>query len=403
MMAAVCTPLWYACAPVMRRLFGLSIGLSLVAFASQASAERIAVLALPSLQGSPPVIEADRLCARAISHKHQAVCSADASARLRAGNQPPDAAWAASLQQSVAQARGALTRLDRHGATALTRQIESAIRQYGGGTAGAEVLVEYALLERSLAASAGVSTTAARWLRVAAALGPTVALDPLTHPEDERHSFAQAVSELASTAPGTLMVKSSPASAEVWVDGVRRCATPCSAKLPPGHHFALVTASGHAPDSFELEMAPGASQQREIGLSAAYAGAPLEAIAAMLANPSRSGEASAAIVPIARFLDVDRVVVVQSEGSGRLRAMIVTSSGSSVRDTDTTDEAVAARLGQGSSPGDSDSGSKPWYRSTPLWIGVGVVVAGAIATGVYLGTRGDDAAPGTATLVIGGR
>jgi len=400
-MAAPRGPLWYAWTPVMRRLFGLSIGLLFFVFASRASAERIAVIALPSAEGSPPVLEADRLCSKAIGRKHRAVCSADASARLRAGNERPDAAWAARLQQLVGQSRGALTRLDRHGATALTRQLEAAIRQYGGGTAGAEVLVEWALLERSLAVSASVSTTATRWLRVAAALGPTVALDPLTHPDEERHAFAQAVAELASSAPGALTVKSSPASAELWVDGVKRCATPCTAKLPPGHHFALVTASGHAHSAFEFELAPGASLQREVGLSAAYAGAPLEAIAAMLANPSRTGEASAAIVPIARFLDVDRVVVVQSEGSGRLRSMIVSATGESVRDTGTTDEAVAKRLGEGSSPG--DSGSRSWYRSTPLWIGVGVVVAGAIATGVYLGTRGDDAAPGTATLVIGGR
>lgn len=382
---------------------GSSLGLCLFAFASQASAERIAVIALPSPQGTAPVLEADRLCAQAISRRHQTICSADATARLRSGNERPDAAWAASLQQLVGQARGALTRLDRHGANALSRQVENAIRKNGGGTGGSEVLVEWALLERSLAISAGVSTTAARWLRIAAALGPTVPLDPLTHPEDERHAFAQAVAEQSAAAPGTLTVKSSPAPAELWVDGVKRCATPCSAKLPAGHHFVMVSASGHAPSALELEMGAGGSQQREVGLSAAYAGAPLDAIASMIANPSRAGEASAAIVPIARFLDVDRVVVVQSEGNGRLRAMLVSSSGSSVRDTGTTDDDVARRLGEGSSPADSDSSSNPWYRSTPLWIGVGVVVAGAIATGVYLGTRGNDQAPGTATLVIGGR
>jgi len=389
----------------MRVLPGVSIGLALLAAASSASAERIAVIALPSQNQQPPSVEADRLCSLLISHRHQALCSADVATRLRAGSERPDAAWAASLRQTVGQARGALTRLDRHGASALTRQVEAALRLHGGGIGGPEVLVEWALLERSLASSAGTAPAASRWLRVAAALGPSVTLDPLNHPDDERNAFAQSVTEVSAAPSAALAVVSSPASADLWIDGVRRCATPCEAKVPAGHHFAHVASPGHVPVTFEVDLKPGTRQRREVGLSSAYTGASIDAIAAMLANPSRSHEAGAAIVPIARFLDVARVVVVQQDKPGSLRTLLVSTSGASQRRDGASVEEVAQNLGHGSGPEPVDSGHErtAWHRNPYLWLGVGVVLAGAAATGVWLGTRDDASAPGTGTLVIGGR
>jgi hypothetical protein len=310
----------------MRLVIAVLLGLCTLVLARGASAERIAVVALASANGPAPVVQADALSSHLLRKKHRTINSGDVVARVQAGNQGADAAWAAGLSQSVAQATAALTRLERRGASVLARQLDASIRRAGGGAGGAEPLVEWALLERALALSSAGTAGAARWTRTAAALGPNVVLDPLRYPEEVRNSFAAAVAAAEKSQRATLSVASTPSGAELWIDGVRRCATPCSTELPPGHHFARVVSPAHAPSVFEVELAPGAVLAREVGLSAAYSGASLEAIAAMLADPSRTAEAGSALLSVARFLDVDRVVALLAEPGGKLRLLVVPPS-----------------------------------------------------------------------------
>ena len=96
-----------------------------------------------------------------------------------------------------------------------------------------EVLVEWCLLERQLAMTASDATGGRRWLDAAVAFGPGVELDPLRHPDDERDLFARRRTALREEVPATLSIATTPAAAEVWIDGVRRCESPCTVTLLP--------------------------------------------------------------------------------------------------------------------------------------------------------------------------
>jgi len=390
----------------MRSSIAALFALAALVTAAQARADRLAVISLRTAAAPPPVLQADALASHLLQQRHRTINHADAVARLQSGNEGAGSDWASGLSQTLAQARAALTRLDRHGASVLVRQVGDAIQHAGGGAGGAEVLVDWALLERSLATSSAGQSSGARWMRMAAAIGPRVALDPLHHPDDERNAFSDAVVELEKQPAAILAVTSAPAAAELWVDGVKRCSTPCSATLPAGHHYARISSPAHAPATFEIELAAGATASREVGLTAAYSGASLDAISAMFADPSRNGEASSALLSVARFLDVDHVVALAPEPSGTLRVVIAPpASGQPGSRNALSDGAVAgavdSMLAGRTSPSD-DAGATAWYSKPGVWIGVGIVVAAAAAGTIYWATRDSQQPPGKGALVIGG-
>jgi hypothetical protein len=161
----------------------------------------------------------------------------------------------------------------------------------------------------------------AAWLDAALAYGPDVELDPLRHPDDERDLFARRRAALQSELPASLSIATAPTGAEVWVDGVKRCEAPCSVNLLPGRHLGRVASPAHAPTFVDIELGPGATASRRLGLTAAYSGATPRAIAAMLSDPSRRAEGASALEPMARFLDVDHVVALVPEQS-QVRVLI---------------------------------------------------------------------------------
>jgi len=298
------------------RFLACSSLLGLISFAAEASAERLAVLPLESPGHQAPALEAERLSADLIAQGQRVVTSADALARISAGNEGTGPDWAAETIRAIDGARGALTRLDRAEALRIARNIASEVVRRGGGAGGSEVLVEWCLLERQLALTASDARSAAEWLDRAVAYGPTVELDALRHPDEERDLLARRRPALQGEVAATLSIVTTPGAAEIWVDGVRRCESPCTVSLVPGHHLARATSPAHAPAIIEVELGPGASTSRQVGLSAAYSGASPRAISSMLADPSRRAEGASALEPMARFLDVDHVVALVPEGNG---------------------------------------------------------------------------------------
>ena len=384
----------------------LVLGLLLVTTSS--FAQRLAVVAVASAHGEPPVREADALTSQFIAQEHRTIASADVLDRLLSGNDGAGADWAAERNAEIARGRAALTRLDRHAAFAAARSAHDSIRRVGGGAGGSSPLVGWALLEASLARSAGDDISAQRWTAVAASVGPDSVLDPLSYPEAERQGFDDAVTAARGQTTASLRVISVPSSAELWIDGVMRCRTPCAPQVPPGLHFVRVASPAHAPAAFEVTLTPGQQASRQLGLTSAYTGASIPAIASMLANPSRSAEAQSALGGVARFLDVDRVIMLRRGAAGAFEVSVApvqdpaqaTRRGVRPAALESVVDAMLARSQQ-QPPGEHDDGA--WYESTALWIGVASAAALGIGAAFYFGRQGANDTPTRGTLVIGAR
>jgi hypothetical protein len=365
---------------------------------SIAHADRLAVVPLGSPGREPPMAIADQLAADLTARGHRVIAGTDAMARIAVGNQGAGADWSAELIAAVQTARAALTRLDRALASRMAQRIGQELSRFGGGAGGAEVLVEWCLLERQLSLTASDANRARGWLDAAVAFGPSLELDPLRHPEDERDVFARRRAALNGEAPGTLSIETTPAAAEVWVDGVRRCASPCSVKLVPGRHLVRASSPAHAPAAADVTLTAGTAASRRLGLTAAYSGASLRAIESMMANPSRRAEAASALEPMARFLDVDHVVAVVPEGD-KTRLVFAPPAagrprlGPAVPAADLSATAVE-QLRPIAPP--SHEG-QPWYGRTTTWLVGGGIVAGIVA-GVLIYNAAASSPTGTLTI-----
>ncbi|MET0594334.1 MAG: PEGA domain-containing protein [Polyangiaceae bacterium] len=348
--------------------------------ASTARADRLAVVPLGAPGREPPQAAADQLAADLIGRGHRVIASTDAVARISVGNQGAGSDWAAEQMTGIRAARSALTRLDRSFASSMARRIGNEIARFGGGAGGGEVLVEWSLLERQLALTGSDAARARAWLDAAVAFAPSLELDPLNHPEDERDQFARRRAALPNEAPATLSVETTPAAAEVWIDGVRRCASPCSVKLPAGRHFVRASSPAHAPAMADVEIAAGASAARRLGLSAAYSGASLRAIESMIADPSRRPEGASALEPMARFLDVDHVVALVPEG-GATRLFFAPPAAGRPRVGPAVPAAnLSATVAEELRPiAPAPSETRPWYAKSTTWLVGGGIVAGIVA------------------------
>jgi len=230
------------------------------------------------------------------------------------------------------------------------------------------------------------------------AVDPGAELDPLRYPAADRDQFARRRAALRAAAPATLSMETTPPGAEIWVNGVRRCESPCSVTLVPGRHFVRVSSAAHAPAVFDVELAAGTGAARRTGLSAAYSGASPQAISAMLSDPSRRAEGVAALEPLARFLDVEHMVALLPEQGG-VRVLIAPSNGSSKLGRavalDELSPAVQADLVAAAAPPEQES--KPWYTRPGTFI-AGAAVVAAVVGGIliYGATRPEK----TATVTV---
>jgi hypothetical protein len=325
---------------------------------------------------------------------------ADVIARLKAGNQSAGPDWAADLLKDIDAGRGALTRLDPALASNIARKVGNELASGGGGTGGPEPLVQWALLQRQLAMTASDPSQAARWLDAAIAFGPDIELDPLRYPNVERDAFARRRAARRNEPAGQLSIATTPAAAEVSVDGVRRCESPCTVTLMAGRHLARMTLPAHAAATIDFEVAPGATVSQKAHLSAAYSGANLHAIAAMLADPSRRSEGASALEPVARFLDVDHVIAILPWGD-QTRVMVAPAPpgqarlGPVVAPADLS-PAVIGHL-RATRDGAGETSKTAWYASPVTWMVVGGAAALAIG-GYFILRPSDRAQSGTLTV-----
>ena len=341
---------------------------------------------------------ADQLAADLIGQGHRVIAGSDALARIAVGNQGAGADWAAELISGIRAARTALTRLDRALASSMAQRIGKELWRLGGGAGGSEVLVEWCLLERQLSLTASDAGQARAWLDAAVVFGPSLELDPLRHPEEERDLFARRRAALQSEAPGTLVVTTTPAAAEVWVDGVRRCTSPCSVQLLPGRHLVRASSPAHAPAAAEVTFGAGTTSSRRLGLTAAYSGASVRAIEAMMADPSRRAEGASALEPMARFLDVDHVVAVVPDGE-KTRLVFAPPAAGRQRLGPSVDAAqLSATAKEQLRPiAPPPAEHQPWYGKSSTWLVGGGIVAGVVA-GFLIYSAATSSETGTLTI-----
>jgi hypothetical protein len=368
---------------------------------TRARAERLAVLPLESPDGHVALAAADKLAADLVREGHRVLSGADVAARLSAGNQTAGRDWAAEVLKEIDAGRAALTRLDQALAGNIARKVGNELANGGGGTGGSEPLVQWALLQRQLATTASDTGQAARWLDAAIAFGPDVELDPLRHPNVERDAFARRRAARRSEPAGQVSIATTPAAAEVAIDGVHRCESPCTVSLMPGRHLARMTLPAHGPATIDFEVAPGAIVARRLGLPAAYSGANLHAISAMLADPSRRTEGASALEPIARFLDVDHVIALLPWGD-QTRVMVAPAPpdqarlGPAIASADLSPTVTGRLHAAREDARETSKGSTAWYASPVTWMIVGG--AAALAVGGYFMLRPDPSQSGTLTV-----
>lgn len=363
-----------------------------------ARADRLAVVPLGSPGREPPIAASDQLAADLIGRGHRVITAADAITRIAVGNQGAGSDWSADQMAVVRAARAALTRLDRSLASSMARRLGEEIARFGGGAGGGEILVEWSLLERQIALTGSDTARARAWLDAAVSFGPALELDPLSHPEDERDLFSRRRAAIESEPPGTLSIETTPAAAEVWVDGVRRCASPCSIKLVPGRHFVRASSPAHAPAVADVNVPAGGHASRRLGLSAAYSGASLRAIESMIADPSRRAEGASALEPMARFLDVDHVVALVSEGAATRLLFAPPAAGRPrVGPAVATANVSSATLEQLRPIAPASKESEAWYAKSTTWLVGGGIVAGIVA-GVLIYQASTSPEAGTLTV-----
>jgi hypothetical protein len=352
------------------------VGATLATTAAQA--ERLAMLPLEAPGQKAPHVAAEKLAAELIARGHRVLTSADVLARISMGNQGAGADWAAEVKESIDAARAALTRLNRGLALSMARRIGEDVVHRGGGAGGADVLVSWCLLERQLSLTASDPKGGAAWLDRAVAMGPNVELDPLRHPDEERDRFARRRASLRTESLATLSVATTP-TAEIWVDGIWRCQSPCTITLLAGRHFARASSAAHQPAVFEIDLAPGGESSRRVGLSAAYSGASPQAISAMLSDPSRRVEGASALEPLARFLDVDHAVALYPEPQG-VRVILSPPPPGRAKLGRTVDfEQLSPAVVDELTPlARSPEEPTPWYARPGTWIASAGIVAGVI-------------------------
>jgi hypothetical protein len=228
--------------------------------------------------------------------------------------------------------------------------------------------------------------------------GPSLELDPLNHPEEERDAFARRRAALNGQPPGTLTVETTPTAAEVWVDGVQRCASPCSVKLLPGRHVVRASSPAHAPAVAQVDLAAGTTVSRRLGLSAAYSGASMRAIESMIGDPSRRAEGVSALEPMARFLDVDHVVAIVPEGDKTRLLFAPPAAGRPRLGPAVLPSNLSAATAEQLRPiAPTAAEGKPWYGKPTTWLIGGGIVAGMVA-GFLIYQSSSPPATGTLTI-----
>lgn len=159
---------------------------------------------------------------------------------------------------------------------------------------------------------AGESRNAQRVFERLLALEPGLAISDLVSAENVQGTFAKAQKQHARKKPGTLTVYTTPAAAEVWVDGRFRGSAPLSIDfLPAGRHFVRVVRDGYQSYGTAVEVPSDSEETLQVSLRPTARFAEFDSLAQRLAR----GDADAA-QEMTSYLKVEQLFWVRVESAG---------------------------------------------------------------------------------------
>lgn len=152
-------------------------------------------------------------------------------------------------------------------------------------------------------ATAGELAASKHTLERLFALDAKAELNPALFPP-EILKYSEALRRTMANAKGTLIVRSEPAGANVWVDGQPRGQAPMTLEgLASGQHAVVVALGGRAPEHLELEAGETLVSLKPAELGAAYT-KPLE----LLSKDPVSKNRDVVLRGLAKTLKVEQVV-----------------------------------------------------------------------------------------------
>lgn len=204
------------------------------------------------------------------------------------------------------------------------RDIDEAIALLSGRPLDREtgpVALDAYLSKAMIAVSKGDSAGADEGLSLALTVDPLLDLEDRDYPPSLKERMSDLRKRMGEQGLGSVIVKSRPAAAEVYLNGIMRGVTPLELSGLPAREYALVvTANRYAPDERSVTVLPGQAVRIKSKLEWArdFGG---------VAGESMSGSDVRGALDMAELLKVDRVVMVDAdagaEGSLAISAQVV--------------------------------------------------------------------------------
>jgi hypothetical protein len=169
----------------------------------------------------------------------------------------------------------------------------------------------------------GEAALARSELDAAARVRPAAELDPRVWSPVVIEAFDEARRRVAAEPTATLSVTTTPAGAEVVIDGVPRGVTPTSVTLPRGPHLVQLARAGHTPVVRRVVLEPGGQLRRDEQLQPTAAFSAWSAATATLRAPGSRGGDVAALVSLRRALDAEVLWVPVAVSTGDGVAVVV--------------------------------------------------------------------------------
>ncbi len=180
-----------------------------------------------------------------------------------------------------------------------------------------DTLTRARLLEAEAWTEAKDDAAARDALRALLVVRPDVAPDAELLSPAARALFDEAVAAAHGAGTGGLEVRSTPAGAEVVVDGAARGTAPVSLLgLAPGTHRVRVGAPGYAPSTAEVAVVAGAGAVHAVTLAPTPARRALDDAARVAVSGAPAAAVVEEIAAVARAAHVDAVVLVGVRAPG---------------------------------------------------------------------------------------
>jgi hypothetical protein len=316
-------------------------------------------------------------------------------ASLAASASDPGTAGDRSLEarRRLEQGREAFSRFEYAGATAHFKEALRLLRPLAVQPAGRERLAAIHLELAKVLLVHGERGAAIDQILTCLHLDPAWSPDPGRFPPELRALHAK-LSKAGARPKGELRIESVPEGASVQLDGRQQASTPVEWQgVSAGPHYIIVTRDGFRTHVGTVTVTPEQKTSRKVqltpGTAAERAAAALRQLSRLGGRAERRWRATATDLSRSNAL-----VVAEARGDVRLSAFDTRGAelGSRVLTHDALPREGGHWLDRCLPPPDS-----PWYGKWWFWTPLAAAAAGAVALGVYFGTRTPDV-----TLVGGG-